>query len=156
MPLIGTRVCNQAAQLSRPLFMNNYKQERENRKHALSARSSFAPIYHRGLSRASCKGLHAGRERERGRESRRDPDMPRATVRNQVTPPSFEFWHFITPLSFVPLRRTKNCFSSSSFFLSFFSFSFFLFFFSLIRRRRYEAGYFFRAAREFFSLFAEL
>lgn len=44
--------------------------------------------------------------------------MPRATVRNQVTPPSFEFWHFITPLSFVPLRRTKNCFSSSSFFLS--------------------------------------
>ena len=156
-------MCNQAAQLSRPLFMNNYKQERENRKHALSARSSFAPIYHRGLSRASCKGLHAGRERERGgggeRERRRDPDMPRATVRNQVTPPSFEFWHFITPLSFAPLRRTKNCFS---FLFPLLLFSFFLvpsFYFSSHSYGKKEdtrRDIFLGLLENFFPLFAEL
>lgn len=44
--------------------MNNYKQERENRKHALSARSSFAPIYHSGLVQGF---THREGERERER-----------------------------------------------------------------------------------------
>lgn len=47
--LIGTRVCNQAAQLSKPLFMNNYKQE--NREHGL--RFSFPLVLFTSRSRFS-------------------------------------------------------------------------------------------------------
>lgn len=94
LPLIGTRVCNQAAQLSGPLFMNNYKQE--SRKHAPTTFSFRAPLSL--LFMLALSGIAEGftclwRDWQ-----------PRATVWNQVTPP---FWILTLRASTVPSGNLK-------------------------------------------------